>query len=221
MEKTIKVTGKGNISVKPDMIRLLITLEGMKESYEETLVLHTEQIEGLAECFAKLGFARAELKTLSFHVDTEYENYNDGNNVWKKRFKGYKFVHGMKLEFEADNKRLGRVLYALANSQIKPEFRICYTVKDTEAVKNALLGRAVEDSKIKAEVLAKAAGVKLGDILTIDYSWGEVEFISSPMSRMALACAPAEVNQVDSYAMDIEPDDIDVSDTVTVIWSIA
>lgn len=220
MEKTIKVTGKGNISVKPDMIRLLITLEGMKESYDETLELHTEQIESLAECFAKLGFARTELKTLSFHVDTEYENYNEGNNVWKKRFKGYKFVHVMKLEFEADNKMLGRVLYALANSQAKPEFRICYTVRDIEAVKNALLGKAVGDSKQKAEVLAKAAGVKLGDILTIDYSWGEVELISTPMSRMALACASVDANQTECFDLDMEPDDMIVTDTVTVVWKI-
>ena len=31
MERTIRVTGKGNLSVKPDMVRLVMTMEGMKE----------------------------------------------------------------------------------------------------------------------------------------------------------------------------------------------
>lgn len=33
MERTIRVTGKGKLSVKPDMIRLRINIEGMYEEY--------------------------------------------------------------------------------------------------------------------------------------------------------------------------------------------
>ncbi len=42
------------------------------------------------------------------------------------------------------------------------------------------------------------------------------------MNRMLMAdeCMAAPT-AVESYEMDIEPDDIDVSDTVTVIWEIA
>ena len=30
MERTIRVTGKGNLSVKPDTVRLIMTIEGRK-----------------------------------------------------------------------------------------------------------------------------------------------------------------------------------------------
>ncbi len=219
MERIIRVTGKGQISVKPDMIRLMLTLEDMRETYEETLEQSTVQVEMLKDCFEKLGFARTDLKTLNFNVDTEYESYQDKNKAWKRKFIGYKFVHAMKIEFDADNKRLGQVLYALAHAPVRPEFRINYTIKDTEVAKNQLLGKAVSDSKEKARVLTEAAGVKLGDIVTIDYSWGEITFLAEPMARnMKLAdeCCMYE----DSYDMDIEPDDINVSDTVTVVWQI-
>ena len=74
------------------------------------------------------------------------------------------------------------------------------------------------DSKEKASVLAEAAGVTLGDIVKIDYSWGEIEFISRPVERcMTMSAKNAAA---DSYSMDIEPDDIDVTDTVTVVWEI-
>ncbi|MCI6648432.1 MAG: SIMPL domain-containing protein [Lachnospiraceae bacterium] len=110
----------------------------------------------------------------------------------------------------------GKVLYALSHSHVKPKFRILYTVKDVEASKNELLARAVADSKTKAEVLTKAAGVSLGEIQSIDYSWEEVNFSVSPIDKMVVAGAPSE----ETFDMDIEPDDIDVTDTVMVVWKI-
>ena len=53
----------------------------------------------------------------------------------------------MKVEFASDNVHLGKILYALANCPVKPEFRISYTVKDPETAKNELLGKAVSDAK--------------------------------------------------------------------------
>ena len=107
MERIIRVTGKGSISVKPDRICLNLTLEDIYDKYEKTLEQSTMQVEILKDCFEKLGFQRNDLKTISFNVDTEYESYQDRQKTWKRRFKGYKFVHHMKIEFDADNKRLG------------------------------------------------------------------------------------------------------------------
>lgn len=218
MEKTMKVTGKGKLSVRPDMIRLLLDAWKVCESYEDALAQSAEQTERLKECFEKLGFARSDLKTLRFNVDAEYESYRDGNNEWKQRFKGYRFTHGMKLEFDADNEKLGQVLYALSHTEACPEFRINYTIKDTEAAKNKLLAKAVADSAEKAKILAEAAGVVLGDIVKIDYSWSETEFVSRPVERCMMSAGNAA--KADSYQMDIEPDDISVTDTVTVVWEI-
>ena len=60
----------------------------------------------------------------------------------------------------------------------------------------------------------------LKDIQSIDYSWGQINFEIQPMSRMLMTedCA---AKGVDSYDMDIEPDDIQVSDAVTILWEIA
>ncbi|MGN1083500.1 MAG: SIMPL domain-containing protein, partial [Lachnospiraceae bacterium] len=136
MERTIRVTGKGKISVKPDRIQLLLTLEDVRENYAETLKTSAEQTEGLKDCFETLGFQRSDLKTVSFQTDAEYESYQDEKNNWKRRFVGYKFVHGMKIEFDADHQLLGKVLYALAHGTVRPELHINYTIRDTEAAKN-------------------------------------------------------------------------------------
>ena len=156
--RTIRVTGKGQIKVKPDITRITMTLTGVFKEYSETLRHSSEDTEALKDVLSAFGFERPDLKTLRFHVDTEYESYRDKNNDYKRRFVGYRFNHALKVEFESDNDRLGKILYALANG------------KDPEAAKNLLLGKAVTDAKKKAAVLTQAGGVKLKDIQSIDYS---------------------------------------------------
>ena len=109
----------------------------------------------------------------------------------------------MKIEFPADNKRLGVVLYALAQAPIQPEFEINYTIKDTERAKNELLGKAIADSKRKAKVLTEAAEVSLGDIILIAYSWGEIGFTSRPMPR-AMLLEDCDYYEDECYDMDIK-----------------
>ena len=101
-----------------------------------------------------------------------------------------------------------------------PEFTIQYTIADPEAAKNELLAKAVEDSKAKAKVLSSAAGVKIKEIVTIDYSWGEMEIVSAPMRAMALRECKMADTAANGIDIDIEADDIDVTDTVTIVWGI-
>lgn len=220
--RTIRVTGKGQIKVKPDMTRITLSLEGTYPEYGEALRHSSQDTESLKDLLAAFGFERSDLKTLNFSVDTEYESYKD-KGIYKQRFVGYKFHHMMKVEFCSDNERLGKVLYALAHYPVKPEFRLSYTVSDPEAAKNELLGKAITDAKEKSGVLTHAAGVELMAIQSIDYSWGKINFEVQPMNRMLMAdeclAAPMAAESA-SYDMDIEPDDIEVSDTVTVIWEI-
>ena len=220
--RTIRVTGKGQIKIQPDMTRITLSLEGTYPEYGEALRRSSQDTEQIKDLLTGFGFERSDLKTLSFHVDTEYESYKD-HGAYKQRLVGYKYHHTMKVEFESDNDRLGRVLYALAHCQVRPEFRLSYTVKDPEAAKNELLGKAIADAKAKAAVLTGAAGVALKDIQSIDYSWGQINFEVQPMNRMLMVeeCCDSAINEVGSYDMDIEPDDIEVSDTVTVIWEIS
>ena len=219
--RTIRVTGKGQIKVRPDTTRITITLEGIYPEYSEVLRRSSEDTEHLKELFTTFGFEHSDLKTLDFSVDAEYESYKD-KNAWKERFIGYKYQHKMKIEFASDNDRLGRILYALANCPVKPEFRLSYTVSDPEAAKNELLGKAVTDAREKAYVLTKAAGVSLKEIQNIDYSWGEIDFEVKTMREMAPPCG-GNIDKGfsgEGYDLSVEPDDIDVSDTGTVVWEI-
>ena len=214
--RIIRVTGRGQMKLRPDTTEITMTISGVYREYADALEHSASDTETLRDALVPFGFARTDLKTLQFGVEPEYESYQD-QGVYRSRFAGYRFRHVLKVRFASDNALLGKVLYALAHSAAEPELQIGYTVRDTEAAKNLLLEKAVADAKAKAEVLSKAAGVTLKAIRSIDYSWGSMEFAVRPMSRML--CDAESCN--DSVDLDIEPNDIEANDTVTVVWEIA
>ena len=173
-------------------------------------------IKTIKETVERAGLSGKELKTVKFDVDSKYESYRDKNGNYKSRLVGFQYTQKFYIQFPNDNSQLGKILYELSHCDINVEFSIKHTVKDITVVKNELLAKAVEDSKLRAEILAKSSGVTLGDIINIDYSWGEIEIYSEPIQNYYLA----ESTISEPYNIDIEADDIDVQDTVTIVWEI-
>lgn len=220
MDRTIKVTGKAKLAVRPDTVRVTILMSEVFKKYEEAVQESAEKKNILTESLKELGFEKKDLKTTLFSTEPEYESYQSRNGNWKNRLKGYRYTHNMKLEFSIDNARLGRVFHKLANCPGAPQFRVQYIVNDPEPAKNRLLSKAVNDSREKAGILADAAGVKLGEIVLIDYSWGEIELKSKVFAPMMFEKNSLLADADESYEMDIEADDINIEDSVTVVWQI-
>lgn len=213
--RTIRVTGRGMLRLRPDTTRITVTLEGVESEYSVTLKRSAADSETVRKALVPIGFTAEDVKTLNFNVQTEYEGYQE-EGVYRQRIAGYRFRHELKVEFPSDNERLGRILAALAKAELTPEIRIAYTVKDREAAKNLLLGAAVADAKAKAEALTAAAGVKLLGIRHINYSMNDGEFAVQPV----LYSGMARKAKADSFAPEIVPEDIEVTDAVTVVWEI-
>ena len=125
----------------------------------------------------------------------------------------------MKLAFDFDSKQLAKVISAIADCGAQPELSIAFTVKNPARVSEELLINATENARAKAEILCKASGSTLGQLLNIDYNWGELNVFSrtsydvedciQPLMAMSKCAAP-----------EIGPVDIDVTDTVAFTWEI-
>ena len=218
--RTIKVTGTGTVKLPPDMMRLCLELTGKNKDYGKALQMSSDDTGVLRTVFEELGFAKEDLKTLSFSADPVYEGYEDKQGRWRQRFTGYEYHHRLKLDFPFDNDRLGKILYRLAKAKVDPEFSVNYTVKDPEAAKNRLLAAAVTDAAKKAEVLASAAGVKLSCIQNIDYSIALPEMEVHPARKLMAMNDAAYGGAEESMDLNIQPEEIVVNDTVTVTWEL-
>ena len=107
---------------------------------------------------------------------------------------------------------LGELLRVMNGVVVIPKVSIDYTIKDAEPVKNELLAKAVADSKHKAELMSQAAGVELGDVKSIDYSWGEI----CVTNHYDVDCDMIVRECKDDITPEFTPKDIDLTDTVTV-----
>lgn len=210
--RTIKITGTGQLKVHPDVTEITMDITGLCPKYDEAVDRSAADTNILKNTIVELGFKRESIKSQIMNVCAEYENYDESGKTCQ-RMKGYKFRHQMIMEYDTDNELTGQILYALSHCNIKAEINFSYTLKDKESAKNILLANAVADSRKKAEIIADAAGVKLGVIQSVDYSWGNVEF------RTASLCGDIGFSR--RYAVDIEPEDIRLTENVTVTWEIS
>ena len=220
MERTIRVTGRGKMNVKPDTIELNIFVSKVYPEYAEAMEASAEMTEVLKAAAERAGFDPRDLKTTGFSINMNYEGVYDEKGNWKNKFAGYRYDHNLALRFDADNVKLGKMLWELSDCGADAEISINHTVKDPEPVRNELLAKAVKDSRTKAEVLAAASGVSLGDIISVDYSWGEMQIYNRTVDNMTFGGAAKMSMTEESFDMDIEADDINIQDTVTVIWEI-
>lgn len=218
MPRTITVKGMGRVTTAPDYVVISMSLEAHEKNYEATMGLAANKIEQLNASLAEIGFEKKSVKTTNFNVRTDYDRVKDKNGNYSSVFNGYICTHRLKVEFDFDTKSLARTLYAISSCLANPELSISFTVKDPSAVNTELLKSATINAKKKAQILCEASGVELGQLLTIDYNWGELNIVSRTDYMLEEKCMAMPVGGLAD--IDIEPDDIDVSDTATFVWEI-
>lgn len=215
--RTITVKGIGAVSVKPDLIVLRLSMETAEYEYDAAMKAAAEKIDFLNKALEAAGFEKKSAKTADFRVRADYDRLNDGKGNYTSVFMGYKCRHELKIEFDFDTKRLAKALSEISECIAKPEISIDFTVKDSSAVSGELLKAAAKNAREKAEILCAASGAKLGELLSIDYNWGELHLYSATDYDVEGKCMMLSA----ADDMDIEPEEIKARDTATFEWEIA
>ena len=218
MPRTITVKGVGRITSTPDYVVISMDIDTHDKDYEATLDFAAKKIEHLNASLEKIGFEKKSVKTTNFNVRTDYRSVKDGNGNYRRVFNGYICSHSLKVEFDFDTKRLAQTLHAISKCLAEPELSISFTVKDPTAVNKELLKSATINAKEKAQILCEASGVELGELLSIDYNWGQLNIVSRTEYMLEEKCMEMPCGGLAD--MEIEPDDIKVDDTATFIWEI-
>ena len=207
--RTIRVQGKGSASQAPDRISLFFSVAHPRPQYDKAIEGCNSRVESIRAAASELNLQGADLKTVQFGVSDETQ-YEHGRYTHI----GYTATHQLCMELPVDQNLVGKFLSSLVQRGAEPQVRINFTVADPEALKQRVLADAVANAKARAEVIATAAGVKLGNIADIQYGYSEVVISSQPSEMMLESCCESEI------APNFDPKDVDAEDTVTVTWEI-
>ena len=208
--KTIRVTGSGSASAPVDHVVLRFDVAAQEMDYEEAVNALNEQVAQLRRDVEIAGAPLDEMKTTSFSVDAQHHwDSDDKESV----FYGYRASHNLMLGFGWDQDLLNALLRQIAAGGSCADLNIMFTVSDQDALQRMALADAVHSARTRAEILAEAAGVRLGDLQSIEHAWSEVRFDYGPVSYAMQEAAGAPM-------ADVAPEDIDASDTATLVWEI-
>jgi len=161
-ERSITVTGEAMVSVAPDNanIRLGVTSQGKnaREASEANAKLMTSVLAAIREA----GVADRDVQTSRLSLQPQYEQGKAG----PARLLGFQVTNQVTIRIREIDKFPGildRAIAAGANEMSGIEF----VVSEQSKLLDQARDDAVTDARRKAELYAKAAGVKLGAVTSI------------------------------------------------------
>jgi uncharacterized protein YggE len=183
-ERTLTVQGQGKVSAVPDIATLSVEVSQDGADLDPILTQVRKQMNTILEVVKSHGIEEKDIRTDMFQVHPKFEQDKRGN----PRRIGYVVTNRVSIKVR-DLKKTGKVLTAVlgagATSVNGPDFEI----DNPEAVERQALAAATRDARTKAQAVAEAAGVQLGEIMTINPQSVNWPSPRRPMMMRAMAMA--------------------------------
>lgn len=204
---SITVSGEGVIKAGPDEAILTIVVETDAAEAPQALDANSTQMTKVLDRLKAEGLDETSLQTSNVAV---YPNRRWNPQTGQETVEGYRAQNSIRVTL-TDLTKVGNIFTAAteagANNISGPEWRLA---EDSAAVIQAL-EKAYAGARAKAETLATAAGVSLGDVLTIQESSVSIPpVVYDTMGGRDMAAAEALT------AAPINPMDIEVRGSVTL-----
>jgi uncharacterized protein YggE len=183
--RTIGVSGQGEVRAEPDRATVTLGVESRKPKLDEARAEVAKTVEAVLKLTHDLKVDPQLVRSTRINVQPEY-NWNPQAN--ERNLIGYYVARQVEVELH-DLEKLGQLLERATdlgvNQMGDPRLD---SSKRQDLVREAL-AKAVVDARQNAEVIAKAAGAKLGTARTIN---ANTEFTPPPMPMVRAVAMDAK-----------------------------
>ncbi|HSZ11497.1 MAG TPA: SIMPL domain-containing protein [Rhizomicrobium sp.] len=184
----LSVSGQGEVRAVPDQAQLSAGVVTEGKTAAAALAANSRAMNDVFAAIRKLGVPERSIRTSNFTVSPQYAPYrNNGADESAQRIIDYQVSNEMTVILD-DVSKVGPALDALVSSGANQANSISFGIRDQKPLLEQARANAVKDATARAQTLAKAAGVTLGSILSIQEYGGYAQPVM--MRTMALA-APA------------------------------
>ncbi len=161
----ITVTGSGQVYMVPDMGYINIGVRSQGATVAEAIAINNGQAQAIQTALVEQGVEEKDIQTSNFSVyqQTDYDYQGDPVSVFYS-VENTVYVTVRELE------NLSDVLDAIAKSGANNIYGVNFDVRDKSEAKSTARKLAVQSAQAQAEELAQAAGVELGDLISITSS---------------------------------------------------
>jgi len=205
----ISVVGSGLVYATPDIAYINVGVRSQADTVAEALELNNAQATAIKDTMVAQGVDEKDIQTSSFNVYPQ-SDYDFQGAITRTYFSVENNVYVTVRNLES----LGVVLDAVAKSGANNIYGITFDVQDKTEAQSTARTMAVESARMQAQELAVAAGVELGDILSIStYS-----SYAQPYYGMGMGGGGAEAAY--SQAVPIAAGQMQVNAEVTMVFRI-
>ncbi len=167
---SISVNGNGQVMLVPDIAYINIGVHSEAQKVTDALEMNNSQAQAISNALAELGVDTMDVQTTAFNVYPMQE-YGPMGEVTNTKYA----VDNVVYVTVRDLSSLGTLLDAVVKAGANTINSITFDVLDKNEAYREARRLAVENAKMQAQELAEAAGVKLGDIISLNV------YSSSPM----------------------------------------
>ncbi len=153
---TIKVYGESELEITPDQARVSVGVEIQAEDAQEAVGENARVIKNVLAAVDQFGAAVSSVTTGSYQV---YAIRHD-------EVRQYMASNQLQVTLD-DLTQLGELIDVMIAAGANRVLSVQFEASNSDEAKLLALGKAVEQARGKAQALAAAADVELGDILSI------------------------------------------------------
>ncbi len=177
--RSVTFSGSAQVTVAPDYADVTVSVVTQNASAQVAQEENDRKIQGVADYLKQQGIADADIQTVGYYLypqyDYDYCRREDPNftGYCTPRIVGYEMNQSLQFRVrDLDNvgTLLGSVTERGANSISGVQFR----VEDVDAVRREAVAEALQKADEKARQYEQLAGLRLGKIVTISESGGDV-----------------------------------------------
>lgn len=163
VNRTLNVNGSGKVTLTPDVAYITIGVHTEGPSATEAMADNNKQAEAVIGVLKGQGIADKDIQTTNLSIYPQQIYDDQGKPTGEIRYT----VDNSVYVTLRDITTVGDVLDAVVKAGANTISGIQFDVSEKSAALSTARAAAVADAKAKAEELAKAAGVTLGQVQTI------------------------------------------------------
>lgn len=207
----IVVTGVGEVAVAPDMATVTLTVLRQGDTARLALDAANDATRAVIAALKEEGIADRDLQTTGLSVQPDYVYPQPSDPAAPPRISSYRVLNTITARLR-DLSKVGAIIDRAVTLGVNQGGDIVFGNADPKPAVEQARKLAVEDARARAEVLAQAAGARLGGLVEIVEGGGgePPRPIDAKILRMEAADAvPVEAGE-NSYRVQVQ-----------VTWSIA
>jgi uncharacterized protein YggE len=198
--------GTGSVKATPDVAYVSLGIITSGKRAQEASQANAAAADKIVAALKRAGIAEKDLQTSNYSIQPVYRN-----NDFSKGIDGYQVSNVVRATVRKVGS-IGNVIDSGLDAGANNVQGVSFGLEENGPAEDKALASAVKEARRKAEVMAKAAGVRITGVLEISTAY---EGRPVPMMANLGAMSRAEA------ATPIAPGELDVSANVTMVFSIA